>query len=76
MATLDQVQQAGTNALTGLITGANNGADAMRQLAGAMLNQVVGALVKVGIEQAKNFIMGQAQQAAAATTAAATGAAM
>lgn len=76
MATLDQVQQAGTNALTGLITGANNGADAMRQLAGAMLNQVVGALVKVGIEQAKNFIMGQAQQAAAATTAAAAGAAM
>ncbi|WP_329006359.1 tape measure protein [Pseudomonas aeruginosa] len=76
MATLDQVQQAGTNALTGLITGANNGADAMRQLAGAMLNQVVGALVRVGIEQAKNFIMGQAQQAAAATTAAATGAAM
>ena len=76
MATLDQVQQAGTNALTGLITGANNGADAMRQLAGAMLNQVVGALVKVDIEQAKNFIMGQAQQAAAATTAAATGAAM
>ncbi len=76
MATLDQVQQAGTNALTGLITGASNGADAMRQLAGAMLNQVVGALVKVGIEQAKNFIMGQAQQAAAATTAAATGAAM
>ncbi|HBO4959145.1 TPA: tape measure protein [Pseudomonas aeruginosa] len=76
MATLDQVQQAGTNALTGLITGANKGADAMRQLAGAMLNQVVGALVKVGIEQAKNFIMGQAQQAAAATTAAATGAAM
>ncbi|HEJ2643997.1 TPA: tape measure protein [Pseudomonas aeruginosa] len=76
MATLDQVQQAGTNALTGLITGANNGADAMRQLAGAMLNQVVGALVKVGIEQAKNFIMGQTQQAAAATTAAATGAAM
>lgn len=76
MATLDQVQQAGTNALTGLITGANNGADAMRQLAGAMLDQVVGALVKVGIEQAKNFIMGQAQQAAAATTAAATGAAM
>ena len=76
MATLDQVQQAGTNALTGLITGANNGADAMRQLAGAMLNQVVGALVKVGIEQVKNFLMGQAQQAAAATTAAATGAAM
>ncbi|MEV1967208.1 tape measure protein [Pseudomonas aeruginosa] len=76
MATLDQVQQAGTNALTGLITGANNGADAMRQLAGAMLNQVVGALVKVGIEQEKNFIMGQAQQAAASTTAAATGAAM
>ncbi|HCK7348177.1 tape measure protein [Pseudomonas aeruginosa] len=67
MATLDQVQQAGTNALTGLITGANNGADAMRQLAGAMLNQVVGALVKVGIEQAKNFVMGQSMQATATT---------
>lgn len=76
MATLDEVQQAGTNALTGLITGANNGKEAMQQLAGSMLNQVVGALVKVGIEQAKNFVMGQTQQAAATATAAASGTAM
>ncbi|MBB1606551.1 MULTISPECIES: tape measure protein [unclassified Pseudomonas] len=65
MATLDDIQQAGTNAMVGLITGANNGKEAMQQLAGSMLNQVVGALVKVGIEQAKNFIMGQSMQATA-----------
>lgn len=65
MATLDEVQQAGTNAMVGLITGANNGKEAIQQLAGSLLNQVVGALVKVGIEQAKNFIMGQSMQATA-----------
>lgn len=65
MASLDQVQQAGTDALTGLITGANNGRDAMQQLAGAMLQDVVGALVKVGIEQVKSIVMGQAAEAAA-----------
>ncbi|ANI14485.1 hypothetical protein A9C11_11035 [Pseudomonas citronellolis] len=76
MATLDDIQQAGTNAMVGLITGANNGKEAMQQLAGSMLNQVVGALVKIGIEQAKNFIMGQAQAATATATAVTSGGAI
>ena len=76
MASLDQVQQASTNALVGLVTGATNGEEAIRSLAGSILNEAVGALVKMGIEQVKAIVMGQTAQAAAAATAAATGAAM
>ncbi|MDF3863459.1 tape measure protein [Pseudomonas denitrificans (nom. rej.)] len=65
MSTLDQVQKAGTDATVGLITGANNGTDAVQQLAGALLNEVVGALWQVGIAQVKSIIMGQAASAAA-----------
>lgn len=65
MSTLDQVQKAGTDATVGLITGANNGTDAVQQLAGALLNEVVGALWQVGIAQVKSIVMGQAASAAA-----------
>lgn len=76
LASLDQLQQGATNALTGLITGASNGEDAIRSLASSILNEAVGAVVKLGIEQVKALVMGQAAQTAAAGTAAATGAAM
>lgn len=76
MASLDQLQSAATNTITGIVTGATDGKEAMQALAGSILNEAVGALVQMGIEQAKNFVMGQTQQAAAATTAAGTGAAM
>lgn len=76
LASLDQLQQGATNALTGLITGASSGEDAIRSLASSILNEAVGAVVKLGIEQVKSIVMGQAAQTAAAGTAAATGAAM
>lgn len=68
MASLDQLQQGATNALVGLVTGANNSEEAIRGLATSILNEAVGALVQMGVQQVKNLVMGQA--AAAATTAA------
>lgn len=65
MSTLDQVQKAGTDATVGLITGADNGTEAVQQLAGALLNEVVGALWQVGIAQVKSIVMGQTASAAA-----------
>lgn len=73
---LGQLQQGATNALVGLVTGANNGEDAIRGLAASILNEAVGALVKLGIEQVKNMVIGQTAATAAAATAAGTGAAM
>lgn len=73
---LNALQTQGTQAITGLITGANSFGDAWRNVAGAILQQGVGALVKLGTEQLKNFVMGQSQQAAATATAAASGAAI
>lgn len=60
-----------SNALTGLITGTMSAQDAMRSLGNTMLNSVVNALVQVGVEALKNFIIGQTL-GAAATTASAT----
>lgn len=76
IASLDQLQQGATNALVGLVTGANNSEDAIRGLATSILNEAVGALVQLGIEQVKNMVIGQTAQATAAAGAAATGAAM
>lgn len=74
--TLDQLKSAGTNAMTGLLTGTVNSTEAMQMLGQAILNEAVGALVEMGIQQVKNFVMAQTQQAAAVTTAASTGTAM
>ncbi|MFP0152181.1 tape measure protein [Escherichia sp. WS1342] len=60
-----------SNALTGLITGTMSVQDAMRSLGNTMLNSVVNALVQVGVETLKNFIIGQTL-GAAATAASAT----
>ncbi|MEQ3433546.1 tape measure protein [Enterobacter intestinihominis] len=54
-----------SNALTGLITGTMSAQDAMRSLGNTILNSVVNALVQVGVEALKNFIIGQTLGAAA-----------
>jgi hypothetical protein len=63
--TLNQVQSAGTNAMTGLLTGTTNSTEAMQMLGQAILNEVVGSFVEMGIAQVKAWVMGQAAQAAA-----------
>ncbi|WP_436868460.1 tape measure protein [Enterobacter hormaechei] len=60
-----------SNVITGLITGTMSAQDAMRSLGNTMLNSVVNALVQVGVEALKNFIIGQTLGAAA--TAASVG---
>ncbi|EPL7507075.1 tape measure protein [Klebsiella aerogenes] len=54
-----------SNVITGLITGTMSAQDAMRSLGNTMLNSVVNALVQVGVEALKNFIIGQTLGAAA-----------
>jgi tape measure domain-containing protein len=74
MASLDHLGQATTNVVTGLITGATNGEEAMRALAGAILNEAVGAVVQMGIQYVKSAIMGQSAAAAGAAASLALGA--
>ena len=45
-----------SNALTGLITGTMSAQDAMRSLGNTMLNSVVNALVRVGVEALKTSL--------------------
>ena len=71
ISTLNQVQSAATNAFTGLITGASDGTQAVQALAGAILNEAVGAVVAFGFAQLKSLIIGQTVGTAA--TAAAVG---
>jgi len=73
--TLNQVQAAGTQAFTGLLTGATNGQEAVQQLGQALLNEVVGSLVQVGVQYLKNLAIQSSAGSAAAAVSAAQGAA-
>jgi len=73
MSSLDQLGATATDTLVGIATGATNGEDAVKALAGAILKQGVSALVQMGLQYVKNLIMGQT--ATAAATAAGTAAA-
>lgn len=69
ISTLNQVQSAATSAFTGLITGASNGTEAVQALAGAILNEAVGAVVAFGFAQLKSLIIGQTVGTAATAMA-------
>ncbi len=64
---LDALGQRSTNVLTGLLTGTQSLNDAFRNVALTIVDQAVGALVQMGMQQVKNMIMGESM--AAATTA-------
>ncbi|MBT0366429.1 tape measure protein [Morganella morganii subsp. morganii] len=76
---VDSLSGNASNAITGLITQTMSWSDAARSLGNTMLNSVVNPIVQVGVEMAKNFILGQtlgvATQAANVTAAVAGGAA-
>ena len=76
---VDSLSGNASNAITGLITQTMSWGDAARSLGNTMLNSVVNSIVQVGVEMAKNFILGQtlgvAAQAANASAAVAGGAA-
>lgn len=71
---LNRVQEGATDAFVGVLTDANNSREAVQQLAQAILKDAIGALVKMGIEQVKTIVMGQAAQAAATASGVAQGA--
>lgn len=64
---LDALGQRSTNVLTGLLTGTQSLNDAFRNVALTIVDQAVGALVQMGMQQVKNMVMGESM--ATATTA-------
>lgn len=63
---LNALQSAGTSALSGLLAGTTSSTEAMQMLANAILNEVIGSFVEMGIAQVKAWVMGRTAQAAAA----------
>ncbi len=68
---LNAMSSSATQSLTGLLTGTMSATDAMRNLAGVVLNEAVGALVQIGIQYLKNALIGQAAEKAVMATKAA-----
>lgn len=64
---LDALGQRSANVITGLLTGTQSLNDAFRNVALTIVDQAVGALVQMGMQQVKNMIMGESM--ATATTA-------
>ncbi|MEQ5239918.1 tape measure protein [Proteus terrae] len=64
---LDALGQRSANVITGLLTGTQSLNDAFRNVALTIVDQAVGALVQMGMQQVKNMIMGESM--AEATTA-------
>lgn len=71
-ASFDALAGNASNALTGMITGNMSAQEAMQSLSSTVLNSLVNAFVQMGVEWARNAIMGATTQqtAIAATTAA------
>ncbi|MEQ0315322.1 tape measure protein [Klebsiella sp. GB_Kp051] len=71
-ASFDALAGNASNALTGIITGSMSAQEAAQSLASTVLNSLVNAFVQMGVEWARNAIMGATTQqtAIAATTSA------
>ncbi|MFT0768112.1 tape measure protein [Proteus mirabilis] len=66
---LDALGQRSTNVLTGLLTGTQSLNDAFRNVALTIVDQAVGALVQMGMQQVKNMVMGESMATAAQASA-------
>lgn len=75
-ASFDSLAGNASNALTGIITGSMSAEEAMRSISSTVLNSLINSFVQMGVEWAKNAIIGAAtqQSAIAATTAVQTAA--
>ena len=70
-ASFDALSGNASNALTGIITGSMSAEEAMRSISSMVLNSLINSFVQMGVEWAKNAILGATtQQAAIATTTA------
>ncbi|MES0623974.1 phage tail tape measure protein [Klebsiella pneumoniae] len=64
-ASFDALAGNASNALTGVITGSMSAQEAMRSLSSTVLNSLINSFVQMGVEWAKNAIMGATTQQAA-----------
>ena len=55
---LNSLSQTATTSIVGLINGTMTASDAMRGLANTVLNEAVSALVQIGVQQLKNYLLG------------------
>jgi len=76
MAGLDALGQAGTQAISGLLTGSSSLQEAFASVANTVLNSVIGSFVEMGIQYVKSIIIGQTAQSAAAAAAVISGTAI
>lgn len=74
MDSLNSLSQTATTSIMGLINGTMTAQEAMRGLANTVLNEAVGALVQIGIQQIKNALTAKTIEAADKARAAANGA--
>lgn len=65
MDSINALGAASTQVLSGILSGTMSGQDAMKAFANTIFNQVIGAIVQMGIDQVKSIVMGQAAQAVA-----------
>lgn len=73
---LNSFQTTGTQVFTSLLVGTTNLRDAVRNLAGSILQNAVGALVQLGVQAVKNKILADTIQSATTVSAVATGSAI
>ncbi|HDZ2845481.1 tail protein (tape measure) [Klebsiella pneumoniae] len=64
-ASFDALAGNASNAITGMITGSMSAQDAMQSLSSTVLNSLINSFVQMGVEWAKNAIMGATTQQAA-----------
>lgn len=74
MDSFNAMSSTATSAIMGLINGTMTAQDAMRNLAGVILNEAVGSLVQIGVQYIKNALIGQAAEKALMATKAANAA--
>lgn len=73
---LNALESSAASAFSSFVVGASSATELVQSLAMTILNQAIGALVQLGIQQVKNQVIGETAQAASATSAALTGAAI
>ncbi len=73
---LDALASTAASSMGALITGGATATEVINSLASTVLNQAIGALIELGLQQVKNQIIGQTAAASAAAASAATGTAM
>lgn len=74
ISSLDAIGMTATNVFSGILSGTMSAKEAVVAFAQTITNQLIGAIVNIGVEQLKNKVIGDSAAAAGVATAAAAGA--